>query len=119
MANYYNQYQNPPSFYGSGGGGPPNPRKRRFEEGSYGHGQGADVGTGGHGHSHGGGDGGHAGSQPRSDTNLIINYLPQTFSDDELRALFMSYGEIDNCRVMRDRNVRVSYYFYEYMNSKV
>uniref|UniRef100_A0A915AAJ1 RRM domain-containing protein n=1 Tax=Parascaris univalens TaxID=6257 RepID=A0A915AAJ1_PARUN len=38
-----------------------------------------------------------------SKTNLIINYLPQTMSQEEVRSLFSSMGEIDSCKLVRDK----------------
>src|SRR6218665_1660 len=36
-------------------------------------------------------------------TNLIVNYLPQTMSQDEIRSLFATVGEIDTCKLIRDK----------------
>ncbi|GMS83323.1 hypothetical protein PENTCL1PPCAC_5498 [Pristionchus entomophagus] len=38
-----------------------------------------------------------------SKTNLIINYLPQTMNQEEVRALFASIGEIESCKLVRDK----------------
>ena len=38
-----------------------------------------------------------------SKTNLIVNYLPQTFSYDELRNLFGHYGELESCKLVYDK----------------
>ncbi|GMR35064.1 hypothetical protein PMAYCL1PPCAC_05259 [Pristionchus mayeri] len=38
-----------------------------------------------------------------SRTNLIINYLPQTMNQEEVRALFASIGEIESCKLVRDK----------------
>jgi len=38
-----------------------------------------------------------------SRTNLIVNYLPQTMSQDDIRSLFSSMGEIENCKLIRDK----------------
>jgi ELAV like protein 2/3/4 len=37
-------------------------------------------------------------------TNLIVNYLPQTMSQDDIRALFSSLGEIESCKLIRDKS---------------
>lgn len=37
--------------------------------------------------------------------NLIVNYLPQTFTDRQLFNLFVSYGAIDSVKIMRDATV--------------
>ncbi|KAH7710030.1 RNA-binding protein [Aphelenchoides avenae] len=42
-------------------------------------------------------------SMAESKTNLIINYLPQTMSQDEVRSLFASMGEIESCKLVRDK----------------
>ncbi|XP_013105304.1 protein elav isoform X2 [Stomoxys calcitrans] len=36
-------------------------------------------------------------------TNLIVNYLPQTMSEDEIRSLFSSVGEIESVKLIRDK----------------
>merc|ERR1719348_2793150 len=38
-----------------------------------------------------------------SKTNLIVNYLPQTMSQDEIRSLFSSIGELESCKLIRDK----------------
>lgn len=38
-----------------------------------------------------------------SKTNLIINYLPQNMSQEEIRSLFSSIGEVDSCKLIRDK----------------
>ena len=37
-------------------------------------------------------------------TNLIVNYLPQTMSQDDIRSLFGSVGDIDSCKLIRDKS---------------
>ena len=37
-------------------------------------------------------------------TNLIVNYLPQTMSQDDLRTLFSSLGELESCKLIRDKS---------------
>lgn len=41
--------------------------------------------------------------QEDSKTNLIVNYLPQTMSQEEIRALFQSIGEVESCKLIRDK----------------
>lgn len=36
-------------------------------------------------------------------TNLIINYLPQTMTQDEIKDLFSSIGSIESCKLVRDK----------------
>ncbi|MEQ2219030.1 hypothetical protein XENOCAPTIV_011582, partial [Xenoophorus captivus] len=38
-----------------------------------------------------------------SRTNLIVNYLPQSMSQDELRSLFSSVGEVESAKLIRDK----------------
>ncbi|KAL3868705.1 hypothetical protein ACJMK2_041478 [Sinanodonta woodiana] len=38
-----------------------------------------------------------------SKTNLIVNYLPQTMTQDEIKALFASIGEVESCKLIRDK----------------
>ncbi|XP_071097501.1 ELAV-like protein 1 [Haliotis cracherodii] len=46
-----------------------------------------------------------------SNTNLIINYLPQTLSDEEFRSMFLSIGPIKSCKIVRDKSSGYSYGF--------
>lgn len=49
---------------------------------------------------------GSVGSQHGSEdskTNLIVNYLPQTMSQEEIRSLFSSIGEVESCKLIRDK----------------
>ena len=49
---------------------------------------------------------GHGGmSQADCDlkTNLIVNYLPQGTTQDDMRQLFASYGEVQSCKLVRDK----------------
>ena len=36
-------------------------------------------------------------------TNLIVNYLPQSMTQDDIRSLFSSIGELDSCKLIRDK----------------
>lgn len=38
-----------------------------------------------------------------SKTNLIVNYLPQTMSQEEIRSLFASIGDVESCKLIRDK----------------
>jgi len=39
----------------------------------------------------------------QSKTNLIVNYLPQTMTQEEIKALFSSIGEVESCKLIRDK----------------
>lgn len=54
---------------------------------------------------HGGGGSGGAGHAVanESKTNLIVNYLPQTMTQEEVRSLFASIGEVESCKLIRDK----------------
>ncbi|KAK7862673.1 hypothetical protein R5R35_000924 [Gryllus longicercus] len=43
------------------------------------------------------------GHQEESKTNLIVNYLPQTMTQEEIRSLFASIGEVESCKLIRDK----------------
>ncbi len=46
----------------------------------------------------------HMADEPKdSQTNLIINYLPQNMSQDEMRSLFSSIGEVESAKLIRDK----------------
>ena len=43
-------------------------------------------------------------------TNLIINYLPQEMTEEELRTLFSSVGPLESCKLIRDKVIQfISY----------
>ena len=44
-------------------------------------------------------------------TNLIINYLPQSFSDGEFKALFQRIGPTKSCKICRHKTTGYSYGF--------
>ena len=44
-------------------------------------------------------------------TNLIINYLPQTLTDDEFKSMFVSVGAVKSCKIIRDKTTNYSYGF--------
>jgi ELAV like protein 2/3/4 len=37
-------------------------------------------------------------------TNLIVNYLPQTMTEEEIKSLFSSVGEVESVKLVRDKN---------------
>lgn len=51
-------------------------------------------------------------------TKLIINYLPQCMTDAEFRTMFNSIGELESCRIIRDKATDYSfgYGFVDYAN---
>ncbi|CAL8073284.1 unnamed protein product [Calicophoron daubneyi] len=53
-------------------------------------------------------------------TNLIVNYLPQNMSQEEIRNLFATIGEVDSCKLIRDKNTsqNLGYGFVNYIHSK-
>lgn len=42
-------------------------------------------------------------SSEDSKTNLIVNYLPQGMTQEEIRSLFSSLGEVESCKLIRDK----------------
>lgn len=36
-------------------------------------------------------------------TNLIVNYLPQTMTQEEVKSLFSSIGDVESCKLIRDK----------------
>ena len=34
--------------------------------------------------------------------NLIVNYIPQTYSESDLLGLFEPYGQIESCKIVSD-----------------
>ena len=72
-----------------------------------------------HGHSNS-----HGQTQPSTQeslkTNLIINYLPQHLTQDDIRTMFSSVGPVKNCKLVRDHTSGVSlgYAFIEYFSGE-
>uniref|UniRef100_H2YKB7 RRM domain-containing protein n=1 Tax=Ciona savignyi TaxID=51511 RepID=H2YKB7_CIOSA len=54
-----------------------------------------------------------------SKTNLIINYLPQAMTQEDLRNLFSSIGELESCKLIRDKltGQSLGYGFVNYVKS--
>ena len=46
-----------------------------------------------------------------SKTNLIVNYLSQSISDESFRVLFAKYGDIRSARIIRNKTTSYSYGF--------
>lgn len=55
------------------------------------------------GQQNGGSGNNIGGGQEESKTNLIVNYLPQTMTQEEIRSLFSSIGEVESCKLIRDK----------------
>ncbi|KAG1926983.1 ELAV-like protein 2 [Pimephales promelas] len=55
-----------------------------------------------------------------SKTNLIVNYLPQNMAPDELKSLFGSIGDIESCKIVRDKitGQSLGYGFVNYVEPK-
>ncbi|XP_040397145.1 ELAV-like protein 2 isoform X8 [Cygnus olor] len=55
-----------------------------------------------------------------SKTNLIVNYLPQNMTQEELKSLFGSIGEIESCKLVRDKitGQSLGYGFVNYVDPK-
>lgn len=51
-------------------------------------------------------DGGNTGDgdQDGSKTSLIINYLPQNMTQDEIRSLFAIVGDLESCKLIRGKS---------------
>uniref|UniRef100_A0A671Q4H3 ELAV-like protein 4 n=1 Tax=Sinocyclocheilus anshuiensis TaxID=1608454 RepID=A0A671Q4H3_9TELE len=60
------------------------------------------------------------GSSDDSKTNLIVNYLPQNMTQEEFRSLFGSIGEIESCKLVRDKitGQSLGYGFVNYIDPK-
>ncbi|XP_063305598.1 ELAV-like protein 3 isoform X1 [Pelobates fuscus] len=43
------------------------------------------------------------GAADDSKTNLIVNYLPQNMTQEEFKSLFGSIGDIESCKLVRDK----------------
>ena len=54
--------------------------------------------------------------ESKAKTNLIVNYLPQSMSEDEVRNLFASAGPVQSCKLIKDKlnNISLGYAFVNY-----
>ncbi len=54
----------------------------------------------------------------KATTNLIVNYLPQSMTEEEFKALFSAIGFVDSCKLIKDKTSSVSlgYGFINYRN---
>eukprot|EP01038_Epipyxis_sp_PR26KG_P004924 gene4924-6890_t len=52
--------------------------------------------------------------------NLIVNYLPHTIDDNDLREMFLEWGEVVMTKVVRDKNTKKSlgYGFVKFLNER-
>ena len=41
--------------------------------------------------------------ESKANTNLIVNYLPQSLSEDDLRTLFSAVGIVQSCKLIKDK----------------
>lgn len=57
-------------------------------------------------------------SDPINTTNLIVNYIPPIMTQQDLFSLFASQGEVESCRLIRDKETyqSLSYGFVNYFN---
>ena len=58
--------------------------------------------------------------ESKAQTNLIVNYLPPSMSDDEVRNLFETVGAVQSCKVIREKLSQSSlgYAFINYVNGE-
>lgn len=56
--------------------------------------------------------------ESKAQTNLIVNYLPPTMNEDEVRNLFSTVGPIQSCKIIKDKLTQASlgYAFINYTN---
>lgn len=57
-------------------------------------------------------------STDENKTNLIVNYLPQTMTNEELKTLFQSIGQLESCKLIKNKlnNQSLCYGFINYSN---
>lgn len=41
--------------------------------------------------------------ESKANTNLIVNYLPQNLTEDDLKSLFSAVGNIQSCKLIKDK----------------
>eukprot|EP00009_Paramoeba_aestuarina_P017233 CAMPEP_0201538270 /NCGR_PEP_ID=MMETSP0161_2-20130828/67140_1 /ASSEMBLY_ACC=CAM_ASM_000251 /TAXON_ID=180227 /ORGANISM="Neoparamoeba aestuarina, Strain SoJaBio B1-5/56/2" /LENGTH=279 /DNA_ID=CAMNT_0047945021 /DNA_START=33 /DNA_END=869 /DNA_ORIENTATION=- len=48
--------------------------------------------------------------------NLIVNYIPPSFSEADLSSLFSPYGELESCKIVHDQGRSLGYGFVKFIN---
>lgn len=58
--------------------------------------------------------------ESKAKTNLIVNYLPHSMSEDDVRNLFSAVGKVQSCKLIKDKLTQVSlgYAFVNYYNAE-
>lgn len=64
---------------------------------------------------------------PTDQNNLIVNYLPETMSQNDLQKMFEAFGEIESCKLIMNKVMsckkliygHVFYYFFHQMQAVV
>lgn len=56
----------------------------------------------------GGNQGGQQGGEPEPLRNLMVNYIPTTIDEPQLRQIFEMYGPTDSVKIVNDRETRTS-----------
>ena len=52
-------------------------------------------------------DGDDSNSTPTDHNNLIVNYLPDNMSQNDLQKMFESFGEIESCKLIKNKVISV------------
>jgi ELAV like protein 2/3/4 len=57
-------------------------------------------------------------TEENAKTNLIVNYLPQNMTQEEIKALFASIGPVDSCKLIKDKltGQSLGYAFVNFVN---
>lgn len=57
-------------------------------------------------------------SEENAKTNLIVNYLPQNMTQEEIKSLFSSIGPVETCKLIKDKltGQSLGYAFVNYCN---
>ena len=63
--------------------------------------------------------GGGGGGEPEPLRNLMVNYIPTTIDESQLRQIFEMYGPAESCKIVNDRETRTSkgYGFIKYQHA--
>lgn len=58
--------------------------------------------------------------ESKAQTNLIVNYLPPTMNEEEVKALFVTIGRVQSCKVIKDKlnQISLGYAFVNYYTSE-
>lgn len=51
----------------------------------------------------------HSDGTPTDRNNLIVNYLPDNYTQSDLQKMFESFGEIESCKLIKNKVITINF----------